>query len=127
MKTITRILLVALFAGSMSLANAAAVQVWKCSLNDGKTIDDLKGVSSAWLAATKSMAGGEEVEAFYNFPVAANTGGGGFNFVMITPDFEAWGKQTEAYPGSAAEKADEAWGEVAECKGSSLWASEKVE
>ena len=73
------------------------------------------------------MAGGEEVEAFYEYPVAANTGGGGFNFVVITPDFEAWGKQTEAYPGSAAEKADEAWGEVAECKGSSLWASEKVE
>ncbi len=127
MKTITRILLVALFAGSMSLANAAAVHVWECSLNDGKTLDDLRGVSSAWLAATKSMAGGEEVKAFHEFPVAANTGGDGFNFVMITPDFEAWGKLTEAYPGSAAQKADEAWGEVAECEGSSLWSSEEIE
>ena len=51
----------------------------------------------------------------------------GFNFVVITPNFEDWGKLTEAYPGSASQKADEAWGEVAECKGNSLWSSEKIE
>ena len=126
MKSITRILLAALFAGSFSLANAATVQVWECQLNDGKTFDDLQAVSSAWLAATKGMEGGEGIEAFHNYPVAAYAGDGGFTFVVIMPDFEAWGKLTEAYPGSASEKADEAWGEVAKCKGSSLWASEKI-
>ena len=126
MKKITNILLFALLAGSCSLANAAAVHVWTCKLNDGKTTDDLDAVSSAWVAATKSMKGGEKIEAFHEFPVAA-TVGDGFNFVVITPNFEDWGKVTQAYPGSASEKADEAWGEVATCSGSSLWASAKIE
>ena len=56
MKSITRILLIALFAGTFSLANADTVQVWECQLNDGKTFDDLQAVSSAWLAATKKKS-----------------------------------------------------------------------
>ena len=127
MKSITRVLLVALFAGSFSLANASNVQVWECQLNDGKTYDDLRVVSSAWLAATKGMEGGEGIEAYHRFPVVAFAGEGGFTFVVIMPDFEAWGKLMEAYPGSASEKADQAWGEVATCKGNSLWSSEKIE
>ena len=126
MKSITRILLSALFMGSFSLANAAAVQVWKCELNDGKTFDDLQPVSSAWLAAIKSMEGGEGIEAFHEYPVVTQVGGDSFNFVVVTPGFDAWGKVTEAYEGSAAQKADEAWGEVSSCKGNSLWASEKI-
>ena len=88
MKSITRILFFALFMGSFSLANAAAVQIWECELNDGKTSDDLQAVSSAWLAATKSMEGGEGIEAFHEFPVAANVSGDRFNFVVITPGFD---------------------------------------
>lgn len=126
MKSITRILLAALFAGTFSLANADTVEVWECQLNDGKTFDDLQAVSSAWLAATKGMEGGEGIKAYHNFPVAAYAGDGGFNFVTIMPDFEVWGKLTKAYPGSASQKADEAWSEVASCKGNSLWASEEI-
>ena len=126
MKSITRILLFAIFIGSFSLAHAKSVEVWNCKLNDGKTFDDLNVVSSAWLAATKSMEGTEGIEAFHEYPVVTTAGDGGFNFVVITPDLENWGKLAKAYPGSAAQKADEAWGEVASCKGNSLWASEKI-
>jgi len=126
-KTITRILCLALFAVSFSLANASAVQVWECSLKEGKTFDDLQGLSSAWLAATRSMEGGEKVEAYMNFSLVGNSDDGDFNFVVITPGFDAWGKLTEAYPGSAAQKADEAWSEVADCTGNTLWASERIE
>jgi hypothetical protein len=72
------------------------------------------------------MEGGEGIEAFHEYPVVTDVGEGSFLFVVTTPDFEAWGKLTEAYPGSASQKADEAWGEVASCKGNSLWASEKI-
>jgi hypothetical protein len=126
MKSITRILLFAIFMGSFSLANAKSVEVWNCKLNDGKSFDDLMVVSSAWLAATKSMEGAEEIEAFHEYPVVTNAGEGGFNFVVILPDLVAFGKLAKAYPGSASQKADEAWGEVATCKGNSLWASEKI-
>jgi len=126
MKSITRILLFAIFIGSCSLAHAGSVEVWNCKLNDGKTFDDLSAVSAAWLAAAKSMEGTEEIEAYHMYPAVANTGDGSFNFVTILPDHEVWGKITKAYPGSAAQKADEAWGEVATCKGNSLWTSELI-
>ena len=126
MKSITRILLFAIFIGSCSLANAKSVEVWNCKLNDGKTFDDLSAVSSAWLAATKSMEGTEEIEAYHMYPAVTNAGDGGFNFVVLLPDLGVWGKLAKAYPGSAAQKADEAWGEVATCKGNSLWTSELI-
>ena len=126
MKTSTKILFYAIFIASCSLAHAGSVEVWNCKLNDGKTFDDLNGVSSAWLAATKSMEGTEEIEAYHMYPVVANTVDGSFNFVTILPDQEVWGKITKAYPGSASQKADEAWGEVATCKGNSLWTSELI-
>jgi hypothetical protein len=126
MKLITRILLFAIFMGSFSLANAKSIEVWNCNLNDGKTFDDLQVASSAWLAATKSMEGAEGIEAFHEYPVVTNAGDGGFNFVVISPDLEIWGKLAKAYPGSASQKADEVWGEVATCKGNSLWFSEKI-
>ena len=126
MKSITRILFFVIFIVSSSLAHAGSVEVWNCKLNDGKTFDDLNGVSSAWLAATKSMEGTEEIEAYHMYPAVANTGDGSFNFISILPDHEVWGKLAKAYPGSASQKADEAWGEVATCKGNSLWASELI-
>ena len=126
MKSITRILLFAIFIGSCSLAHAKSVEIWNCKLNDGKTFDDLMVASSAWLAATKSMEVSEEIEAYHMYPVVTNAGDGSFNFVVILPDPEVWGKLTKAYPGSASQKADEAWGEVATCKGNSLWASEMI-
>jgi len=126
MKTSTKILFFAIFIASCSLAHAGSVEVWNCKLNDGKTFDDLNGVSSAWLAATKSMEGTEEIETYHMYPAVANTADGSFNFVVILPDLGVWGKLAKAYQGSASQKADEAWGEVATCKGNSLWVSELI-
>jgi hypothetical protein len=126
MKSIIKFLIVTLFAGAFSLANADVVEVWRCQLNDGKTTDDLNAASSAWLAAVKSMDGGTEVQGFHNFRVVANAADDEFMFISITPDLAVWGKLAAAYQGSAAQKADEAWAEVATCKGNSLWASEEI-
>ena len=126
MKSLIKFLIAALFAGSFSVANADVIEVWRCQLNDGKTAEDLNAASSAWLAAVKSMDGGAEVQAFHNFRVVGNIGDDGFLFISITPDLAVWGNLAKAYPGSAAQKADVAWAEVAECEGNTLWASEEV-
>jgi hypothetical protein len=126
MKSIIKFLIAALFAGSFSLANADVIEVWQCQLNDGKTFNDLTPVSSAWLAAIKSMDGGAEVQAFHNYRVVADAADNDFLFISITPDLAVWGKLAKAYPGSAVQKADEAWAEVADCNGNSLWASEEI-
>ena len=102
-------------------------QIWECNLNDGKTGDDLVAVSSAWLKAAKTMEGGEDMEVSLEFPIAADAGDGDFYFIMAVDDTKTWGTFTNDYPDSPAGIADEAWGEVATCSSSSLWASVDIE
>ena len=127
MKTITKLLTAALLLCSFTVVNADVVHVYNCKLNEGKTVEEANAASSAWLVAVRSMEGGDKIEAYHNYPVAANAGDGSFLFVEITPDFAQWGTMADAYSGSAAEKADQAWGEVATCESSSLWSSIKIE
>ena len=125
-------IIASLTASVMFLLTAPAfadsiVQIWDCKLNDGKTGEDLAAVSSAWLKAAKSMEGGDAIQVSLEFPVAAPAGDGRFNFVMIIADTKTWGVFNNDYSDSPAGEADEAWGEVATCSGSSLWASVDIE
>ena len=114
-----------LFAGS-AFADSV-VQVWHCTLNDGKSGEDVVAVSEAWLKAAKTMAGGANLEVYIEFPLAASPGAGGFSFVLVAADVKTWGLFNNDYDGSPAAKADEAWDEVADCSGSDLWESIEIE
>ena len=126
MKTMMKAIFALVILGSFTAANAGVVQVWECTLKEGKTASDVTKVSSAWLAAAKGMNGGEKMEVYHEFPLAAEAGSGRFNFVMILPDPESWGVFMGGYQGSAASKSDQEWDEVAGCSGSSLWNSVQV-
>ena len=101
--------------------------VWNCQLNDYKTLADLVAASSVWLKAAKSNEGGEDVEAFLEFPIAADTGADDFLFVVVFADTNTWGVFNNDYPNSPAGEAEEAWGEVATCSASSLWELVEIE
>lgn len=126
MKNTTRMFLGALLLGAFSCASADVVQVWQCTLHDGKTGADIDKASSAWLAAAKGMQGGSDLKVYHEFPLAANAGQGGFNFVLAAPDAATWGTFWNNYDDSAASKADADWDDVADCSGSSLWNSNAV-
>ena len=126
MKTMTKMILAALLLGVFSCANASVVQVWKCTRHEGKTDADIEKASSAWLAAAKNMQGGADLEVYHSYPMAANAGVGGFEFVLIAPDPATWGTFMAGYGGSAAAKADEDWDKVADCSGSALWNSTAI-
>ena len=128
MNMMIRTILATFMLSSFSIANADVVQVWQCKLHDGKTEADVMKVSSTWLAAHKSLKGGDELKAYHDFPFVADVGDGSFNFVMILPNVETWGVFMGGHEeGSAASETDSAWSEVASCKGSTLWNSVKVE
>lgn len=127
MRTITKAVLFAILAGAFSCANASVVQVWSCTAHEGKSDADLEKASSAWLAAAKSMKGGENLEVYHSYPMAATAGAGGFEFVLVAPDPATWGAFWNDYNGSAASKADAAWDDVASCSGSQLWSSKAIQ
>jgi hypothetical protein len=127
-----KIIIASLTASVMFLFTAPAyadsiVQLWSCKINDGKTEDDLVAASSAWLKAAKTNEGGEDIEAFLEFPIAADNGDDDFTFVLVVADTKVWGAFNHDYFDSPAGEAEEAWGEVATCSASSLWASVEIE
>jgi len=126
--------LIALLAASVMLlftASASAdsvVHIWTCELNDGKTGDDVVAASSAWLKAARSMEGGEDLEVFLEFRIAANVGDDSFNFVLVAANEKTWGVwYGGSDPDSVMQEANTTWAEVAACSGSSLWASVEIE
>ena len=127
-----KMIFASLIASVMFLFTAPAyadsiVQLWSCKLNDGKTEADVVAASSVWLKAAKTNEGGEDIEAFVEFPIAADAGDGDFTFVLVVADTKTWGAFNNDYPDSPAGEAEEAWGEVATCSASSLWASVEIE
>lgn len=115
-----------LFAYVAPASADSVVQLWTCEINEGKTRAELLAVSAAWLTATQSVDGGADFEAYLEYPMAADDLST-FTFVLIASDAKSWGTYSDAYDGSASEKADEAWEEVADCSSSSLWKSVKIE
>jgi hypothetical protein len=105
----------------------STLQIWSCKLLPGHSGDEVVALSAAWLKAAKSMQGGADLRLSLEFPLAANAGEGGFNFVLTAPNPAVWGEFTNGYPGSAAAKADEDWEGVATCSEVSLWASMDIE
>ena len=127
-----KIIIASLTASVMFLFTVPAyadsiVQLWSCKLNDGKIVPDLVAASSAWLKAAKNNEGGEDIEAFLEYPIAADNGDDDFTFVLVVADTKTWGAFNQDYPDSPAGQAEEAWSEVATCSSSSLWASVEVE
>jgi hypothetical protein len=103
------------------------VDRWNCQLNNDKTPADLVAASSVWLKAAKSNEGGEDLEAFLEFPIEADTGDDDFTIVLVFADRKTWDTFYHDYPNSPAGKAEKAWGEVATCTGASVWASVEIE
>lgn len=102
------------------------VQLWTCTLNDDKTREDLMEASSRWLEAARRNEGGDDVRAFVEYPIAADTVDD-FTFVLVLPDTKAWGAFNHNYTETPAGQGEEAWSEVATCSSSSIWGQVEVE
>ena len=105
----------------------AAVQVYDCEHDEEMNDDQIDALASEWLKAAKGMPGGENMKASLHFPVAAQAGEIDFKFVIVFPNFEDWGKFTDAYEGSEAQLVDEKDGNNVDCVESKIWESYKVE
>lgn len=105
--------------GISAIARADVAQAWQCQLVDGKTSDDVMALSRSWLKAAKGIDNRARVRIYS--PVAADAEEGSFIFVFYLPDFAAWGKFNDAYPGSPVAQVDAGWNAVAPCKVSGLW------
>ena len=129
MKTIVGLMLVSMLmiVAAPAYSGGVAMQMWKCELDEDASEQDVKDMAAKWLKAAKTMKGGENLEAYVNFPVAVNNmGETDMIFTIIAPSFAEWGMFWDSYGGSAAAEVDKQ-DDMVDCPNSALWESFKVE
>jgi hypothetical protein len=104
---------------------AQAVQIFACEIDDELTEDELETRSSAWLAAAKTVKGGENLRAFLHHPVAAKMDNGDVMLLIVAPSIAEWGTFWDNYKNSAADKLDQKNPDVA-CPNSFLFEAVEI-
>ena len=104
----------------------SAVHILQCQHDDEMSDEQVEVISAEWLKVAKEIKGGENLELYLNFPVAAKAGDVDFLIILIAPSFAEWGAFMDNYVGSAAEKHDEKHADGVDCGDGSLWESVKI-
>ena len=121
MKTLIRLVLISLLMIFASPAQSDAIQIFNCEYEGEATEDDVSDMVSKWLKAAKTLKGGENLQLYLRYPVAASVDDVDFKFVLVAPDFAEWGAFTDAYDLSKLQEIDDELDKVVDCDDASLW------
>lgn len=126
MKTFLTLMIVSIFMFIASPVHAEAIQIFNCQYEGEATEDDVFDMAGKWLAAAKTLKGGENLQIVVRFPVAASVDDIDFKFVIVTPTFAEWGEFTDAYDASKLQEIDDELYKIAECNDASIWEGEAI-
>jgi len=104
----------------------SAVHILSCEQDDDTSDEKVETISTEWLKAAKGIKGGENLELYLNFPVAAKAGEVDFLIILVAPSFGEWGTFMDNYVGSPAAAFDEKHGDDMDCGDGSLWESVEI-
>ena len=123
------IVLIAAVCTTFGTASAGAdvIHTFSCTIRDGAETADVFIRSADWLKAARSDKGGKNIKVRLEFPLAAEAGFRGFNYVVISPNLKEWGAFYDNYATSKALQADGPWEEVALCTKSVLFSAFEIE
>jgi hypothetical protein len=121
-------LLLTVYAQADHHAEAAPVETWNCSLNEGKTINDVRKISKAVGAWTKAQ--GQKDAQWIFTPFTGDTSDPG-RFILMTgwSDFSGMGDAFQSFFSSGDEKAAAIfaeWTATATCNSRNLWTVEST-
>ena len=126
MKTLIRVMAIAMLMVFASPAFSETIQIYNCTFEGDATEEDVMAMASKWLSAAKTLKGGENVQIAIRYPVAAAVTEVDFKFVVVTPNFAEWGAFTDAYELSKLQEVDDELFKIANCGESSLWEGEMI-
>lgn len=128
MKVLMRLMFVSLLMMVAAPAwSDSAFHILTCEQDDETSDEKVEAMAAEWFKAAKAIKGGENLELYMNFPVAANVGEVDLAMIIIAPSFAEWGDFMDNYPGSAAEGIDNKYEDDIDCGNGTLWESVKIE
>ncbi len=117
-------LLVMLGIGGSAIADETARAVWICTVNEGKTLDDVRAANSAWVEFMHENID-DAISSTILTPVIGNFEGGRFVFADDFPSFEVWTAARKASQTDQGQAIDAAINDAATCSNSSLYSAEE--
>ena len=95
-------------------------QVWTCTLNDGKTLEDLSAIHGKWLAWANKQAYGGDIRGYVASPLV----GAEFSVVLLIdsyPDLVTYAADIDAYYAAEGQALDAKYDAVSSCTSSVLY------
>jgi hypothetical protein len=124
---LTKVLLIVVVLGICLAANAGTRvdEVWRCTLNEGKTLEDVHAANGAWVKFVNAKVEGGDIHSY----VATSIVGDSTQFLYVDsfPNMKAWiatKAEIETEQGQAIEAA---LNEIASCSSNSLYSSTETE
>jgi hypothetical protein len=122
-----KILLLAVFllAPGWALADdhTAIVEMWKCKLKDGKTMEEAQAVNKRWLAMTRKVAGTDDINSYSLETIVGDLTI--FGWVDAYPDMATYAKVKAADDTDESKAIEAAFNDLTECTDNRLYTSTK--
>lgn len=126
MKTLIGLMFISMLMLFASPAHSDAIQIFNCEFEGEATEDDVSVMLKKWIKAAKSLKGGENLEVYIRYPIAASVDDIDFKLVLVTPTFAEWGEFTDVYELSTIVEIDDEIEKVADCNDASMWEGAEV-
>ncbi len=107
-----------------AVADSTVRLVWICSVNDGKTMDDVRTSNSAWVKFMRAEVD-KAISSTILTPVVGNIEVGRFIFADDFPSYEVWNQAREASATDEGQAIDAVINEAATCDTNSLHSAEE--
>ena len=101
--------------------DTSIVEMWKCSLKDGKTMEEVQAVNKRWLAMTRKVAGTEDINSYSLETVVGDLTI--FGFADAYPDMATYAKVKAAEDTEEGEAIDAEFDALMDCSDNRLYKS----
>jgi hypothetical protein len=125
--TIVRIVALSVLLGisGAAMADTTVRVVFMCTVNDGKTLDDVRAANSAWVKFVNANVKSGHISSSILTALVGNLEAGRFIYADDYPSIESWSAAQAATSNSDAGKAIDAALEAAgTCSSNSLYTAE---
>jgi hypothetical protein len=117
-RTLIAVTMLMLTMPLVAQAEDRVVELWTCTLQDGKTLDDVKVVNGKWVKFQNSSIPGAGIRSWALTSIVGQPGS--FLYLDSFPSLEVWSKSRAASATPAGVALDDELNAVAECATNSL-------
>jgi hypothetical protein len=101
-------------------------EIWNCTLNEGKTMDDVNTANSKWVVFMNENVEGGGIGSSVMTSIVGNATPGHFLYIDFFPSLESWAVAKQATEGNEeGEAIDAELTEVADCSDNRVYETEE--